>query len=415
MAPNDGFPQTRDPSAPPKTFSIPPLLEPGVQFNPNLIYRPDPITLLTFMGTKQWHRRVLATTTRIAEVSSIDVNRPLTQPELDFYLENTSRTLYQARTGAPLGILAGGINASIWLKRNHALDAYAPTNPELSMGKRYLEGVKNMYKLDPTGFRVAAAAVLSRIGLWTFGIWVISNVYALTNGVGRIATDPRVKEIFEERRGQDPKEVRERHRNAQMVKTHLGRQQQQGELPTAQEGSAEGSAEGSWYEGPSDQPAPAPRTSSPRMDDYYPPPAKNQSKGGDFFDDDASPIASDYRDAAPQGSAWDRIRQQNQVRYSTTPQPETSRTQRTPYEGSQPPSEDQDSTSQGSTWDRLRSQGTPQSQPQGSRAQPGVSDWNTDSRQDKERAQADFDRMLDAERNRGSDSDPGTKRKGWWG
>lgn len=408
MAANDGSPRTADPSAPPKTFSLPPLLEPGVQFNPNLIYRPDPITLLTFLGTERWQRRVIYTTTRIAEVSSIDINRPLTQPELDFYLENTSKTLYQARTGATLGFLAGGINAAMILQRDKTIERYAPADRGLSLGKRYLEGIKNMYKLDPTAFRGVTAAVLYRLGLWTCGLWIVSNAYALSTGVGRIATDPRVKEIFEDRKNQDPNVVRERHRNAHLVKTHLSRQRARGEFPTAQEGSAEGE----WHDGPTD--IPSPRTSSPGINDYHPPPVQNQSKGGDFFDDDASPIAPDYREAVSQGSAWDRIRRQNQVQYSTTPQPETSRTRRPPYEESQPLSDDQDSQSQGSTWDRLRSQGPARSQPSGSRSQAGVSDWNTDSRQDKERAQADFDRMLDIERNRGSDSDPGTKRTGWW-
>lgn len=410
MAANDGSPQIGEPSAHPKTFSTP-LFEPGVQFNLDLIYRPDPITLLTFQGTERWRARVLLTTARIAEISSLDVNRPLTQPEIDFYLENTSKTLYQARTGAPLGVLFGGIHTAMFLKPNRMVNKYAPTNPGLSLGKRYLEGLKNMYKLDPTAFRVMAAAVLSRMGLWTAGLWIVSNAYALSTGVGRIATDPRVRDIFEARKNQDPNEIRERHRNAQKARAYRERQRRMGESPAAQEESTEGV----WHEGASDTPAPATRTSSPRIDDYYPPPAENQSKGGDFFDDDASPIAPDYRDAAPQGSAWDRIRRQNQVQYSTTPQPETSRTRRAPYEGSQPLPEDQDSTSQGSTWDRLRSQGAPQSQPGGSRSQAGVSDWNIDSsRQDKERAQADFDRMLDAERNRGSDSDPATKRTGWW-
>ncbi|KAL4914875.1 hypothetical protein BDW62DRAFT_189721 [Aspergillus aurantiobrunneus] len=230
------------------------------------------------------------------------------------------------------------------------------------------QGLKNLIQMDPVLANAAGRAALVRIVMWAGCGWIASSTYSMVTAVQRVGTDPRIKPFFEERMNQNQDERKKRQRQAMIARA---RQPVEQATTSEQEGSFEQSWEGSSatnsFESV-DAAASAPSASSRTYgyDDL-----QDQNKGGGFFDDDASPIAPDHRDTAPQGSAWDRIRQQNQQRPS------------------RPPSVPR--------WD-------PQTR---SDTQP-----SNDSQNERERAQAEFDRMLDTERIRGSDSDPRDRRAG---
>lgn len=99
------------------------------------------------------------------------------------------------------------------------------------------------------------------------------------------------------------------------------------------------------------------------------------TKPGDFFDD-ASPVAPDYQTESPPqtyGSAWERIRQQNMAGGLNQPQP------------------------------RLRPQPVSETQ--------RFDDYGSSKEREREQAKAEFEKMLDAERNMSNDS---SGRDGVW-
>ncbi|KAL4780332.1 hypothetical protein BJX76DRAFT_338227 [Aspergillus varians] len=407
MRADDGSAQLTDSpsSQSANAFSLPAPLAPGVRLNPDLIYRPDPITLyFSFFGTRNWHRKIRSAVSRVAEAGSVDINRPLTQSELDFHVENTSKSIYQARLGFILGLQVGAVHAARWERNGKVFDRYAPKKEGLTPAARYLEGIKNMYKLDPTMFRSSAVSILSKVSIWAFAGWIFSTTYAVSSGIARMATDPRIKDFFEERKNQDPRAVQERQRQALLVRSYSRGRQTEQEVGASS--AQEESSEQSWSEGPSDTSASEPSSSAAYN---YNAPTEKEKDGG-FFDDDASPIAPEHRDTALPGSAWDRIRRQNQPQYTPTTQTRTPRARPDAFEANETASEDQDTTSQGGAWGRLRPQGPAAANSPG---RPGVSDGSSDSQLEREQAQARFDQMLDAERRKANDSDPGSRRGAW--
>lgn len=113
----------------------------------------------------------------------------------------------------------------------------------------------------------------------------------------------------------------------------------------------------------------------------------DQNKGTDFFEsDDASPVAAEYRSGGDsQGSAWDRIRQQA----------------------------GQDSRL-GSAWTRSVNERQQREQDSGpGSAWSGVSSTPDSERRQREQAQAEFDRLLEAERNMAAGDSEGREKKGW--
>lgn len=108
---------------------------------------------------------------------------------------------------------------------------------------------------------------------------------------------------------------------------------------------------------------------------YRYPSEPEPTRSGDFFDD-ASPIAPDHQTENPPqtyGSAWDRIRQQNMAGGWNQPQP--------------------------------RSRPQPVSETQ------RFDDYGSSKEREREQAKAEFEKMLDAERNMSNDS---SGRGGVW-
>ncbi|KAL4925662.1 putative endo-1,3(4)-beta-glucanase [Aspergillus undulatus] len=381
---------------PPKLFKLPATFEPGVSVRPEAIIRPDLFTLyFSFFGTPRWQTRAQNEAASAARRASLLVNRPLTQPELDFLTESSSRRVYHTRLGVEWGVVVGFSHALINERIRKWFTTYLPPRQEMSRAEWYWAGIKNMYQLDRQMFKSCFLGITWRVFGWGITGGFLASAYAASTAAARLVADLRMEAFREDLQRQDRGDIQERKRNAVMIQAYLEKNPQAGDVSVPQ-GQA---SEPDWYgESPSASTSSGSMDTSPSPSDYpripaYNAPSQQASHGKGFFDDDASPIAADYQEPTSQGSAWDRIRQQNQQGSSPASQQSSERTPPTA-------SGNQDSSS-GSSWDRIRSQGS------------AFSTASSDSQRQRNAAQAEFNQMLDAERARGTDGDSGSKGPVW--
>ncbi|KAL4865028.1 hypothetical protein BDV12DRAFT_175298 [Aspergillus spectabilis] len=363
-------------STSPRPFNLPRTLEPTAYLKRDLIYRPDFITLyFGFLGPTNWLNRYKTNLFHTLERQSLDVNRPLTQAELDFNVERAGRAAYQSRVGLPAGAVLGTIAAVRDARRNGFFHALAPQKTGIPTAGALFEGLKNMYKLDRAAFQSYAGKFVFRVIGWTLTGWILSGFWTAGSATSSLLSDPRMKDFVQEILKHDKAAAQKRRTQAVMAKNR------EAELAQQDAGMESGFPTGyGGYDRPISRPMPDPYASKP-----YDTPENNQpqdtDKSASFFDDDASPVAPEYKGPSQsqsqyqsQGSVWDRIRLQNQ---------------------SQDPS--QPSSSSNSTWNRLDNSNT------------GTS---SGAQQDRDRAQEEFNRLLDAERKQGSDSESGGRKPG---
>lgn len=210
-----------------------------------------------------------------------------------------------------------------------------------------------------------------------------------------LAMDPRLADFREVAKSQDP-EVKKRkameawkreaaEKAGRIVPGIAGDQSTPGEEQGQQQQEQSASASMGW--GPSSSssssssPSPPPRAR----------PVAEQSQGASFFDDDdASPTAPEYRHAEGRsqgGSAWDRIRQHTMSGSSS--------------QSGQSPQAKQE---QGG-WNSWQGASSPGS---GSGYSSSNPDWGR--QREREQSQAEFDRLVESERNAGTDSWSAGKR-----
>lgn len=241
--------------------------------------------------------------------------------------------------------------------------------------------------------------------MWIVGTSTVTAVWATYEEAKDTMFDPRLASFVAELRRQNPDEVRRRRMAAAQESFRRARM---GEAPQQSNGVYADTSGDSYSGGGDDgyaavssdefadssgsdnsQPAPS-RTYSTSTSTSTSQPASSQSArqdtGLDFFDegdDDASPTAPEYRKG---GSAWSRLNP---------------------------------SASQGSAWERIRQQNAPQGSPQdfsrnagqsSDRSSVDYTSYVDEKQREREQAQADFERMLDAERN-GSAASGG--ERGW--
>ncbi|GIJ86331.1 hypothetical protein Asppvi_005218 [Aspergillus pseudoviridinutans] len=397
--------------------------------------RPDPFTLyFGFVGQRNWlHKNGAHVRDRI-ESCKVMINRLPTQEELDAFVYHGSKYIYHQRLGAPY-CGAIGMAYVYWRVRNSGVVAHLA--PGLKPGQRpspaqVLAAVKLYSTIEPANFRQLMVWGSFRWFFWVAAGSVITSVWGMFHDLKETMGDPRLKQFFAEMKDNDPEEVRRRKVQRVVEKTKAAREaaerRAQG-LPPVEPGMGQGvGAGGGGYaeshehdqdggtygsldpyssssaretveSASSDKPANLPDRNLGRL--YGDPSATqsmrgattvDQNKTSDFFEsDDASPVAAEYRsDGGSQGSAWDRIRQQASS-------------------GSQG---GQDS-GLGSAWNRSVNERQQREQDSGlgSAWNRGSSSPDSDSRQ-REQAQAEFDRLLEAERNMAGDSQGGEK-KGW--
>ncbi|KAI2921628.1 hypothetical protein CBS147343_1547 [Aspergillus niger] len=388
-------------SDPPSTGDTSPVLkDPNDPFSrfyplkvkPELFKRPDPITMyLGFGGQSVWNAVATMNVIRTLDQHQRIANRPLTQAEADATIEHSTARLYHSRIGQPVGVLAGAIvtykaaqNTEAW-KKNFSSEA------GLRRVDLLLEGIQKWARANPDTWRKEAIRAGLKTALFAFVGLMLGDGIAGANDINHMMSDSRLKGLWAEARkrrdelrghvttGKMPPPVpttpAPRPTGQEVPKSEeQNLPQQLGDGYGMQSGSDEeaarfGSSTTSWGSETKKVATPADEAPSPSKDG-----------NGDFWDD-ASPVAAEYRgkDQSMSGeSAWERIRRQNNV----SAQRETRSTVSRPA-------------------------------PSSSASAPAPA---YDKPSERELAQAEFDRMLEAERKMSTDSlnTPQQNRSGWW-
>ncbi|CEL06373.1 hypothetical protein ASPCAL07479 [Aspergillus calidoustus] len=370
------------------------FLEPDAQVRPEFIRKPDPFTLyLGYWGTTSWQVKYSSLLVHRLQDASYLVNRELTQPELDAYVESHNVLVSNYTRGIPLGFLTGGAKWLLYEKNYKHFLQYAPPAGQQGMTplRRFTEGTKMMYTCDRDLAKNLLLSLTRRLLVYTCVGALGLEVAGVIMSTQQVFNDPRMAQHREDAKKVPPETLKARR--AQATKDRLARKNQAAQSsdePTPQNGGYDesgyamdsggmGSATASGTTAyPSSGTASASATGTYSYGSRAP---AEQSKGTGFFDDDddASPTAPEYRGivrrenaAAGQGSAWERLRNQSQ---------------------SGIPSESGSVASGGSAWNQ---------------SEASVS--ASDSQRERKRAQAEFNRLLDAERNQSND---GSNRGAW--
>lgn len=388
-----------------------------LQVRPELVVKPDLFTMtFGFFGRRNWQRSVAYTMMERVENSWLLTGRALTQDELDAFTTYSTRTLYYRRMGVPLSSFLG----TAYLYYKVRKDAGIPSNASPAS---VFTSLRNQARIDKAGFRSMIAASAFRMLFITTTGAIVSGFAALYSETTNVIVDPRLRGFVEDMRGQKPEEVRQRKLKAASERIrrmrggekdiegyiveelqHPGSHPEQNDQDSyAYESTPSGSdmtystSENDQQSGSAAQQRPV--AEAPRRSWGYGGQAASQqgasgesSADSDYFfggkDDDASPTAPEYRytspDGSPAGSAWDRLRRQNAGPSSQAPPPQQPRPQ----------------------WGQQQDYpNSPSYTPAGDRDQ-----YDSNRSREKEQAQADFDRMMEAERNASHNGTPQNRR-----
>lgn len=375
-----------------------------VQLRPESIVKPDLFTLyFGFFGTAAWTKRVATTVNERVENHYVLTERSPTQDEFDAIVEHGTRCLYQGRTGIPISSFLG----TALLYRQARKSPLFPRDPTPAA---LFSTLRTMWADTALRGNFGSAA-FKMIFIMTLGS-MASSAYAVSKDAMHMLTDPRLKGFIEDVRKAKPEDVRKRKIQAANERLRSMRSGEQ-DVGSQIMGTTSGYASGEYQqEQPSDS-SPQPNSYSEYVNSNdtkgnsqsasYESPTSDlnagaiwargrntqpESKSGlDFMDeDDASPTAVEYRNtnidgSSTTGSAWDRIRRQNAATRQPRQQPSMSQPSPNPYSSS---------------------------------AEFGQSDQekhDTTQKTERDLAQAEFDRMIDAERNTGSEGSP--RNRGW--
>ncbi|PGH14490.1 hypothetical protein AJ79_02983 [Helicocarpus griseus UAMH5409] len=354
------------------------------------------------------------------------VSRPLTQQETDCFVDQAINLSVKPRVGFCLGFLAG----SVLLFRPYFKD-FRKLSADIRVG---LQGRLLWRLFIPV--------------LCTDGGYEIGKVVGVVQSARNTASDPRLTQ-FRQDRGQDVEEIRKRILNAGLGRSPHPRPQrapapqttsnQDDASPTAgfESNNYGDSMYSSGQYGSSNDNDVLPSrdsqimaqvnsqqwgTSRPQQENRWGAPRQghsgSRSDSQDVFDLDspASEAPTPVTRPRSSGSAWDRLRRSP----PSSPTP-ASNPQKDPFYDSSPadtPSTSS-STSSGSSWDRIRSSSGFPSTPfqtqseQWPQAQQDSHDESTQRAKDK--AQREFDSLLEKERQNPGDGDGYNRDKGTWG
>jgi hypothetical protein len=384
-----------------------------LQLRPDTVVKPGLFMLyFGFLGTANWKRKVAGMITTRVENHYVLTARSPSQEELDAIVEHGSRGLYHARVGLPIGTLMGGA----WTYFNVRSSPAWPRNPTPmailnSMRQATAQASLKQVALQTTFRMIFATSFCS----------IVSSIYAAFVETKSTLADPRLERFIKETGKQNPEDIRKRKLQAASERLRITRtgEQDTGTQMKQAIGQPEGYVSGSYEQDPNDSytspnsyseydNSQTPQSgSNPNPDQSRKPvsnggpvwargrgtqPASEQKSALDFLEeDDASPTAPEYRntniDGSSNGSAWDRIRRQNTGGRSQPPQQ---------HGVSQPSQNPYLNYSEYSRNDSRNDQERHESE----------------SRSEKDQAQADFDKMIDAERNVGSERSSWNRR---WG
>ncbi|PYH97985.1 hypothetical protein BO71DRAFT_480728 [Aspergillus ellipticus CBS 707.79] len=394
MASTDGFPQGggEENSPRPMMRPHPKAVLDKYYINPSLIAKPDPFTLYyCFLGKSGWNLKYQKSLAIKCHFAENVLKRRLTQDEVDAFTTHNTRYVYQTQTYHPYFTLAGSYILYRRARRSPYWDVCFPEKSKSPVHdpKVLLQGAKNFIQFG-SGYGKAA---------WAFffmgWVYISGEIFGAAMAEGTQAkameSDPRLKEYVARAKAKQSELLNK------MIHPPSGGEKSQG---GAEESSSGFESEGHTFERSAEDDytntnnsnistaGSSTSSSSPfsSSSDWTWPKStssntseSSQSTGRDFFDDDASPIAPDYRseESQPQGSAWDRIRNQSL-------NPGARREQPGPF-GSSSASSSSNPVSEGLT--------------------------------EHQQKQAEFDKLVDAERNMSSDRADGSDKKngGWWG
>ncbi|KAJ9303056.1 hypothetical protein DTO271G3_430 [Paecilomyces variotii] len=389
-ASSDPFSRSVDPNSPFAKYY-------PLQVRQELIHQPGLIGMyLTFFGRRNWERRLSEGLIERIENTKLVIQRYPTQQELDCFVESTSRGLYLSRLGLPFGVAAGVA---------HTLYQFREIKeaPHGRIDLRAIaEHIRLRVKSDPAFMRGFAFASAFKLFGWSIMGLTISSIYASYKSTTQMLVDPRLERLREEIRQQKPEDIQrrkiervsERHQQSQRAREGM----KQGALAESQEQqSSEGDLSGdspgnnTYYgTGTTDIRESIPTPSQPNRQVYSDQATTTSSNGGSDFFDDASPTNPDYRmddsssSGAVGGSTWERIRQQNMSGNAGQRRPQ--QTYRAPQQPNQTSSDASDS----------------------------YSSEEQNRQREREQAQREFDRMIEAERKAGEDSpSTGSQSRGW--
>ncbi|PKY00068.1 hypothetical protein P168DRAFT_293699 [Aspergillus campestris IBT 28561] len=353
-------------------------------------------------------------TTRI-EDSRVVLQRLPRQDEVDAWTELGSMAVYGKRLGWPLGIIGGAISSYRSAKKTdwyglYVRDSKGPADTfaeGLSNVNRMAQGFGEYWRTEPSAAGRTLAVSLGRLFFWGVGATIFLQSVMNYKEIVMTTTDPRLKDFCESFK----KHYKDVGNQKMKQEVAIARRRAAGQLPQPSEGDeaspvADETAHGSWEassqdharetsSGSSDSQSArwgsyakkvedAKRDADANKDDE---PSAPRDSGKTFLDDDddASPVAAEYRGPPASGpvsrgtfktGAWDRIRSDNGTR-TTNPQYSTSAN---------------DAYIKPSPYSRKAG-----------------ADGN-DSVSEREKAREEFDRLLEAERNISTEPN---ERKGW--
>ncbi|KAJ5980676.1 Endo-1-3(4)-beta-glucanase [Penicillium waksmanii] len=389
-------------TANPQIIENPALLHSNpVRLRPELLVKPDPITLyLGFWGTSIWKLSVAGELAHDVENWWVKTGRIPTQDEFDVFTAAGSRALYNKDLGFPIGYFLGS-SYLFWGARK---SPYYPKKPSLA---NFFTGLNGFRLKEPAAFRT----MLGQKCFMMLFILTASGIVTRYSAAFRYAEDlqdPRMSGYMSATENSTPEAIQMRqralaHDRHRRMKAHdygfAGRiledlgytrhtmtgQGEQGQSKYDSASSATVSSENETAYGTSQngQDASAPQSSYGSVQNSGNGSSQSDSKL-DFFgssdEDAASPTAPEYRNTSmtgmSTGSAWDRIRQQN-------------------------------SAAQGSRSAAPRQWGQAQAQsdtgPTNDSFPIDQDRYGYNRRREKDQAQADFDKLMDAERNASSE------------
>ncbi|KAJ5690446.1 hypothetical protein N7462_004838 [Penicillium macrosclerotiorum] len=385
---------------------------------PELVVRPDAFTkLFGFYGNYNWERHVAYALMERVENTWVMAGRSPTQDEFDAFTTQATRALYYRKMGLPISSFLG----TAYLYNATRKTAKLPTTAGPQEVFKFL---RNYAVTDKAGFRGWISSSAFKLLFISMTGSIATSFWALWTEAQVALQDPRLKEFVEDMRRQKPEDVRKRKMQAaseRVRRVRDGERDMRGQVVAeiehpgshAQDGdqdpyassnaiSATASSDNDTsygtaqtYEQSESASAQRPGPEAPRRPWGYSAqsapqqPSNESSSGTDFFfggsnDDDASPTAPEYRntnpDGSPIGNAWERLRRQNGIQSSPPAQPQWGQSQGYAESPTYTPSGDRDRYDHG-------------------------------RRSEKEQAQADFDRMMEAERNAAAEASP--PRRGW--
>ena len=424
-------------------LTIPSASSLRLQINPETIVSPDPFTLyFGFGGNMNWQRNVVRAISERVDNSRVLMGRNPTQEEVDAFVMYSTRSLYEKRIGAPvagaivaarlysqarsstyfrgmMGLPPLSASASAGAGAGAGADS-AGGKPVMPTLRQMVDGIVTTAKVDAAGFKSGLGMVASRFFVWTITAATVSGVFAVYNDAVGTFSDSRLAEFVKLVKNQDPEELRkrkveaasERHRSSQQQQRQQSQDQEQlsteivsdqpPQQQQQQQDAAAGIAESQKYEqennGYASLYSDAKQTSQrDQQQPFEPRPSPQGSDSVSDFFDDASPTAPEYQGtpapsaviATPQRGAWERIRQQNL--------------------GSGGRRENSNSSNDSDRYQEYNARyGGNTSSYQSYGNNP-----DNEKQRDREQARAEFERMLDAERNMSSD-DSSSSGRGFW-